>query len=191
MVERLPVTPNSLEDGTDSAQMLLRRIAAGDREAFGALYRRYGPRVAAMVRRKVGAPHLVEELVQDIFIAAWQTAQGYRSDLGEPESWLLGITRHKLQDHWRRLARIAATVGIPSEGPPRGAMPDPAVGLSVAEALRSLSADQCRVIILLYGNGLTCAEAARVLGVPVGTVKSRANAALGRMKAFLSESTPP
>jgi RNA polymerase sigma-70 factor (ECF subfamily) len=127
--------------------------------------------------------------VQDIFVAAWQSAQGYRSDLGDPGLWLLGITRHKLQDHWRRLGRIAETLGLPSTGvASRKPLLQPEVSVSIAQALGTLSFDQRRVIDLIYTAGLTFREASRMLGIPIGTVKSRANTALGKMKAFLSES---
>lgn len=184
----LPISPKYMHEATDTPRLLLQRTAAGDKEAFQALYLRYGPRVTAMVRRRIAEPELAEELVQDVFVAAWQTAQGYRSDLGEPELWLLGITRHKLRDHWRRLGRIAEWAGVPWEQPAVEApLPRPEVRLSIAQALGTLSTEQRRVIDLIYGYGLTFAEAARVLGVPVGTVKSRANAGLGKMKAFLSK----
>src|SRR5262244_3566612 len=106
-----------MHQAIDTPRLLLQRIAAGDKEAFQALYLRYGPRITAMVRSRIAEPEVAEELVQDVFVAAWQTAQGYRSDLGDPELWLLGIARHKLQDHWRRLRRLAewAGVGVPWE----------------------------------------------------------------------------
>jgi RNA polymerase sigma-70 factor (ECF subfamily) len=187
-----PIASKYVNEGMDTPRLLLQRIVAGDKEAFHALYRRYGPRVTAVVRGRIGDPQLTEELVQDVFVAAWESARGYRADLGDPELWLLGITRHKLQDHWRRLGRIAEAVGIAWEGAVQEApTAHPEVRLSIAQALDVLSTEQRRVIDVIYACGLTFTEAARVLGVPVGTVKSRANAALGKMKAFLSESTRP
>jgi RNA polymerase sigma-70 factor (ECF subfamily) len=64
----------------------------------------------------------------------------------------------------------------------------PDAGLSLAEALGRLSANERRVIDLIYTAGLTFREASRMLGIPIGTVKSRVNAALGKMRSFLSES---
>jgi RNA polymerase sigma-70 factor (ECF subfamily) len=184
-----PIAPKYIHEEPDMPRLLLQRIAAGDKEAFHAFYRHYGPRVAAVVRKRVTEPQLAEELVQDIFVAAWQSAQGYRSDLGDPELWLFGIARHKLQDHRRRLGRIAETLGIPSAGtrPDTPVLP-PEVRLSIAQALGRLSVDQRRAIDLIYTAGLTFREASRMLGIPIGTVKSRVNAALGKMKAFLSDS---
>ena len=184
-----PIAPKYLDEEPDMPRLLLQRIAAGDKEAFQAFYRHYGARVMAVVRKRVVEPPLAEELVQDIFVAAWQSAQGYRADLGDPELWLLGITRHKLQDHWRRLRRMADTLGIASTSSAHDVMfLAPETRLALAEALGRLTVDQRRVIDLVYTAGLTFSEASRMLGIPIGTVKSRANAALGKMRAFLSDS---
>src|SRR5262245_31888509 len=171
-----PIAPKYLYGEPDMSRLLLQRIASGDKEAFYAFYRDYGPRVAAFVRKRVPEPQVVEELVQDVFVAAWQSAQGYRSDLGDPELWLFGITRHKLQDHWRQVGRIAETLGIFSTGAANDrSLLSPEIRLSVTQALAVLTVDQRRVIDLIYTAGLTFREASRMLGIPVGTVKSRAN----------------
>src|SRR5262249_16201888 len=120
--------PKYVSEGTDTSGLLLQRTAAGDKEAFHALYRLYGPRVTAIVRKRVAEPRLAEELVQDVFVAAWQSARGFRADRGDPELWLLGITRHKLQDHWRRVRRIAEAVGMLEDREARETlMPNPEV----------------------------------------------------------------
>src|SRR5215469_4275849 len=162
-----------VEGGADD-RVLLARIAAGDREAFRVLYDRYGPRVMAAVRKKVIERDVAEDLVQDVFVAAWRGAAGYRCDLGNPERWLFGITRHKILDHQRRLRRLAAaTVAALSDGDvAETRLPDADRRLSVESALVRLTDDQRRLVGLIYGAGLTFAEAARVLKVPEGTVKS-------------------
>src|SRR5262249_5038204 len=182
-----PRSPKYMVEGTDTPRHLLQRTAAGDKEAFEALYRRYGPRVTAMVRRRIAEPALVEELVQDVFVASWQTAQGYRSDLGDPERLLPGNPRHKLQDHWRRVARIAEAVGIPwPESVVETPRLDPEAQLSIGQALGTLNAEQRRVIDLIYGCGLSFAETARAPGVRRGRVKSGAKGALEKLRAFFS-----
>jgi RNA polymerase sigma-70 factor, ECF subfamily len=72
---------NTVEKGPD-ARRLLQRVAAGDREAFHDFYERYGPRVMAMVRRQLVGRALSEELVQDVFVAVWLGAAGYREEMG-------------------------------------------------------------------------------------------------------------
>jgi len=166
-------------------QRLLERVAAGDREAFQTIYERYGARVVAMVRRQVSEPAVAEELTQEVFVAAWLGASGYRRYLGEPEGWLLGITRHKLLDHCRRLRRMtAAAVVQPGVPEARATLsPDLDRRLSRERALVGLKSDQRQVVDLVYGTGLTFSEAARTLNIPTGTVKSRMNAALTALRA--------
>jgi RNA polymerase sigma-70 factor, ECF subfamily len=179
---------NTVEKGPD-ARRLLQRVAAGDREAFQNFYERYGPRVMPMVRRQLVGRALAEELVQDVFMAAWLGAAGYREEMGSPERWVLGITRHKLQDHWRRMRGLAWAVGSdPDRAWPGSWMPDEHTRLAVEEALAGLPREQRRVVDLIYQWGLTFAETAHALKVPEGTVKSRVHAALLTLRTFFTHS---
>jgi RNA polymerase sigma-70 factor (ECF subfamily) len=169
----------------EEARALVTRIARGDREAFHAFYGNYGGRVMAMIRRRVAARQLAEDLVQDVFVAAWLGAPGYREEMGDPEQWLFGITRHKLQDHWRRMQGLLAAVGVPGDQVQAEApTPDFDLRLAVEEALAGLPAEQRRVLDLIYESGLTFSEAAKALRVPLGTVKSRVHAAMLALRAF-------
>lgn len=180
--------PNFLDGEVDSRR-LLERVAKGDRQAFHAFYDCYGARVMAMVRRQIGMRQLAEEVVQDVFVAAWLGARGYREEMGDPEHWLLGITRHKLQDHWRRLRGLARAMGAHAEQVRLDArMADTDSRLAIEEALSGLPAEQRRLLDLIYQSGLTFSEAARALGVPQGTVKSRVHAALLTLRAFFGRS---
>jgi len=184
-------TPNVVESGAE-ARRLLDRIARGDRDAFQAFYDRYGARVMAKVRRQVAARPLVEELVQEVFVAAWVGVQGYREDMGDPERWLLGITRHKLQDHWRRVRGLVRAVGAHAEQARlETRMPDADLRLALEEALVGLPAEQRRALDLIYQVGLTFAEAAHVLRLPQGTVKSRVHAALLTLRSAFARSGRP
>jgi RNA polymerase sigma-70 factor, ECF subfamily len=170
---------------------MLQRVAEGDREAFHAFYDRYGARVMAMVRRRVVGHALAEELVQDVFVAAWLGAAGYREEMGAPERWLLGITHHKLQDHWRRMRGLARAVGDLDRAGPVSSMASGETRLIVEEALAGLPKAQRRVLDLIYVGGLTFAETAHALKVPVGTVKSRVHAALLGLRAFFRHTGTP
>jgi RNA polymerase sigma-70 factor (ECF subfamily) len=87
MGEPDPVCGPKILDGGVASRELLERVARGDREAFHAFYHSHGARVMAMVRRHVAAPPLAEELVQDVFVAVWFGARGYRDEAGDPERW--------------------------------------------------------------------------------------------------------
>ena len=183
-----PVAPNSCtEEGADD-RLLLERTAKGDREAFRAFYDRCVRRVVAVVRRKVVDPQIVGELVQDVFVAVWSSAPRYRPELGEPEAWLNGLVRNKLADHWRRVRRVGVALGVDLDRLEKvGEVPHCDLRLSLERALGTLTTGQHRVVALVYLSGLTFQEAARALRMPVGTVKSRINAALRSMRAVLEE----
>jgi len=171
-------------DDAPGARRLLERVARGDREAFHAFYERYGARVMAVLRRKVTATGVAAELVQDVFVAVWLGAAHYREESGEPERWLLGIVHHKLQDYWRRQTRALLDQAPPSRRP-EATRSDADNRLAVEEAVGRLSSDQRRMLELIYCEGLTFAETARALCVPLGTVKSRVHAALLALRAFI------
>jgi RNA polymerase sigma-70 factor (ECF subfamily) len=179
-----------LVDAAGSARQLLQRVGRGDRDAFQAFYASYGARVMAMVRRQVVVQQLAEELVQDVFVAVWLGARGYREDMADPERWLLGIARHKLQDHWRRVRGLMVAMGTHAlHAQWEARLPDADLRLAVEEALAGLPVEQRRVVDLIYQRGLTFSETAHALGVPRGTVKSRVHAALLTLRAVFQESS--
>src|SRR5262249_3478263 len=147
MGELKPARWPDLLDAAAGARQMLYRVGRGDRDAFQAFYVNYGARVLAMVRRQVAVPQLAEELVQDVFVAVWLGARGYREDLGDPERWLLGITRHKLHDHWRRVRGLVEAMGSHAvEAQLQARMPDADLRLAVEEALAGLPVEQRRVL---------------------------------------------
>jgi RNA polymerase sigma-70 factor (ECF subfamily) len=184
MGEPDPVLEPKILDGAVDSRELLERVAKGNREAFHAFYHCHGARVMAMIRRHVAAPQLAEELVQDVFVAAWFGARGYRDEMGDPERWLLGIARHKVQDHWRRVQALVRTMHAHVEQTQHATrIADVDLRLAIEEALAGLPVEQRRVLDLIYQGGLTFAETARALRVPQGTVKSRVHAALLTLRA--------
>jgi RNA polymerase sigma-70 factor (ECF subfamily) len=192
MGEPKPASWPGLLDAAAGARQMLYRVGRGDRDAFQAFYVNYGARVLAMVRRQVAVPQLAEELVQDVFVAVWLGARGYREDMGDPERWLLGITRHKLQDHWRRVRGLVEAMGSHAvQAQLEARMPNADLRLAVEEALAGLPVEQRRVLDLIYQRGLTFSETARALGVPRGTVKSRVHAALLALRALFRRSSAP
>jgi RNA polymerase sigma-70 factor (ECF subfamily) len=191
MGELKPASWPDLFDAVSSARQLFERVGQGDRDAFQAIYACYGARVMAMVRRQVVVQQLAEELVQDVFIAVWLGARGYRQDMGDPEHWVLGITRHKLQEHWRQVRRLVMAMGVHArEAKTNARMPDTDLRLAMEEALARLPLEQRSVLDLIYRRGMTFAETAHALGLPRGTVKSRVHAALLTLRHLFERSNP-
>jgi RNA polymerase sigma-70 factor (ECF subfamily) len=170
----------------DADQQLMARVRDGDREAFEALYSRFGSPVMRFLYRLCGERSLAEDLTQDVFLKIWRAAAGWRP-LGQVSTWIFQIAKH----HWwneaakrRRRAPVRGS-SLTGEAPETaGTSPAPPERLArseaaaaVADALAGLSPRLRLVFVLVRLEGVAYAEAARIAGIPVGTVKSRAAAA--------------
>ena len=169
---------------TDEA--LLREIAAGDRAALEVLYRRHVSWLLARLSRRCSDPDLVDQAVQDTFVAVWQSAGRY-GGRGEVGAWIWGIAIRRLIDRlrrnrpylWRRAEREAVEVSAEERvlaGVEHG---------DLGRALDSLSPELRAVLQATVLDGLTTREAARLLGVPTGTVKTRAMRARAQLREAL------
>ncbi|MFI5913247.1 RNA polymerase sigma factor [Dactylosporangium sp. NPDC051541] len=173
-------------DPRDDAR-LLAATADGDRAAFGELYRRHLPWLLARLSRRCASPELVDEVVQDTFVAIWRSA-GKWDGRGEPAAWIWGIGIRRLVDTLRR------------SHPPAGELIEfPGVETSAEEhvllavqygdvgaALASLSPELRAVVQATVLDGLTTREAARLLGIPPGTVKTRMMRARAQLRERLT-----
>ncbi|MCA9773069.1 MAG: RNA polymerase sigma factor [Myxococcales bacterium] len=166
--------------------MLIERIAKGEKDAFRAFYERFAARILGSMLRVTADRETSEELVQEVFLAVWLKAATYRAELGAPEAWLAGIARNKGFDHLRRLQRIGTTIGLEVES-----LAAPSVehradwSIALERATRTLSPEQREAVNLVYGTGHTFQEAARRVGVPTGTLKSRIHTALGVLRSTM------
>jgi RNA polymerase sigma-70 factor (ECF subfamily) len=178
------------QTAADEAE-LLAAVAAGDRGApLEELYRRYGPRLYGLGLRLLGDRGLAEELVQETFVRLWQQAGRFDPHRGSVSAFLFTIARRIAVDLWRRPS------SRPFEPPPPEAVagepgPDPVErvieGLAVRDALQSLSPAHQQVLELSIGQDRKQAEIAALLGIPLGTVKTRAYYALRALKLALQE----
>jgi RNA polymerase sigma-70 factor (ECF subfamily) len=188
----------------DSAQAerderLIAAIASGDRDALGELYDRFSPSLLAVALRMLGSSREAEDVVQDVFLEAWQRARHYDRARGTVRTWLMLRLRSRTLDRIRssrrargisfeELAgstRATASALLPaSEGNTEAALAS-LDGDVLRAALAELPEDQRRVLELGYFSGQSCAEIAAVLSVPIGTVKSRMSRAIAHLRARL------
>jgi RNA polymerase sigma-70 factor, ECF subfamily len=171
----------------DEDDALLRAVAQGDRPALEVLYRRHAPWLLARLRRRCADPGLVEEVVQDTFVAVWRGAGRYRGT-GEVPAWIWGIGIRRLIDRLRR---------TPDAVTRRAAIDDTVVSAEdqvllgvehgdLGEALGRLSPELRAVMQATVLDGLTSKEAATLLGIPEGTVKTRAARARRELREALA-----
>jgi RNA polymerase sigma-70 factor (ECF subfamily) len=174
-------------DVTDSE--LLRAWHGGDRAAGEALFERHYDSVSRFFRNKVPEPM---ELVQRTFLACLEQIDRFRGNASF-RTFLFAIATNLLRKHYRALAgpRGEVELGTVSVEDLRQS---PSRELAVGEekrlllhALRRLSVDQQALLELHYWEQLKVGELAEVLGIPVGTVKTRMRAARQRLEALIEE----
>jgi RNA polymerase sigma-70 factor (ECF subfamily) len=163
----------------DDDDELIARVAGGDDVALRELFSRHAPWLAARLRRLLPAAE-VEDVLQETFLAAWRGANRYRAQ-GAGGGWLWGIARRQAAFLLRRRGPLAAelseTVAVPGEyagDPAREAQWRVDLEAAIATLGSSESAER-EVWELLFVEDRPVAEVADLLGVPQGTVKSRAH----------------
>ena len=170
----------------DGDDVLLRAVAQGDRSALKALYGRHAPWLTVRLSRRCADPGLVEEVVQDTFVAVWRGAGRYRG-AGEVPAWIWGIGIRRLID---RLRRKPAAVLHTDDGVVVASAEDQVLlGVEhgdLGDALQRLSPELRAVVQATVLDGLTTKEAATLLGIPQGTVKTRAARARRELRGALA-----
>ncbi|NED34902.1 RNA polymerase sigma factor [Streptomyces sp. SID8499] len=177
---------------TRSDGELLRRIAAErDRRAFEELYRRYAPWLAARLRGRCADPATVDDVVQETFLAVWRGKAVYRED-GDVAGWLWRIGARRLIDALRgdgargRLRQALARLRHRDEASAEERVLAGVEHGDLAGALTRLSPELRAVLQATVIDGLTTREAAVLLGIPPGTVKTRAMRARKQLREALA-----
>jgi RNA polymerase sigma-70 factor (ECF subfamily) len=175
-----------MDSGPDD-EMLLAAVAGRDMGAFRTLYERHAGWLAIRLARRCNDRDLVADAVQDTFVAVWQKPRGFRGD-GDVAAWLWGIAIRRLVSRLRARSGVAAVWGHPEVAPAA----EDQVLLSVeygdmGQALARLSPEMRAVIQAVVLDGLSAREAARLLQVPVSSVKTRLYRARAHLRAALAE----
>jgi len=166
---------------------LVRRLRAGDMEAFDTLYTRYERRLFGYVQRLGPDPARAEDIFQDVFFTVL-TDRTYQPDKGRFAAWLFTVARHRCHEELRRAERrrkqnqlVAAGSSTSTDGPEilhetrRG----------VHAAMSSLDEHHRQLLLLKQVGELTYKEIATLLGVAEGTIKSRMHEAMKHFRARL------
>ncbi|WP_305788409.1 RNA polymerase sigma factor [Symbioplanes lichenis] len=171
---------------------LVRRVARGDRQAFDEFYRRTSPWLTVRLRRRCADEDVIADVLQETYLAVWRAAGGFAGSAasGSAVGWVWTIAANRLVDAFRRRAR--------HNQPPPVALADPAapaaeeealagrVGQDLELALLRLPADLRLVLRAMVLDGLSVRETSVLLGVPEGTVKTRARRARIALREALS-----
>jgi RNA polymerase sigma-70 factor (ECF subfamily) len=157
-----------------SDEALLQAVADGDRAALQTLYERHAPWLTLRLARRCSDPDLVDDAVQDTFVAVWRSAGRYDAT-GSVGAWIWGIGVRRLIDAIRRRPRREFVSHERVRTEP-SAEEQVLLGVThgdLAGALNRLSPELRTVVQATVLDGLTTREAGRLLGIPAGTVKTR------------------
>ncbi len=184
-----PATIQRVSDPHESDEALLERIGQRDADAFEILYRRYVRAVLGLALRRLGYRGRAEDAVQEAFAAVWRAAQTYRPERGPAAPWLFAVARNSISDRGR--ARREPPMDAPDEPSPEAGPDEQAerswAAFRVHRALELLPAKERELIELAYWSGLSQSEIADLVGIPLGTVKTRTRSALARLADVLEE----
>lgn len=185
------------EEPTPAAEdesMLIACVGAGDRKAFETLFERHHGRVFRFARQMGASPDVAEDITQEVFIALMSCAARFESRLGSVSTFLYGVTRNLLRRQFRlgasrREVGLAALAECPTLAAPGGAHEDLERLETVTrlrEAIAGLPDAYREVVVLCQLHELSYEETARVMGCPIGTVRSRLNRARAVLAGRLS-----
>jgi RNA polymerase sigma-70 factor (ECF subfamily) len=166
-----------------------------DRAAFASLFEYFAPRIKAYMQRSGASEANAEELAQETMLMVWRKAALFDPASAGASAWIFTIARNLRIDAHRRSSRggttEAADVDLEFQVDERP-QPDSQMATSQSEqrirsALAQLSPEQVRVVELSFYEDKAHAEIAQMLGIPLGTVKSRLRLAMNRLRNLLSE----
>ncbi|MFC3997778.1 RNA polymerase sigma factor [Nocardiopsis sediminis] len=192
LFRRAKRAPDYDPDGSDAE--LLAAVGSGETAALEVLHRRHAPWLRARLRYRCSDPDLVDAAVQETFLAVWKNAASFtpRSADGDAGAWIWTIAIRQLISQLRKSANrwLAESDPLPYE-PIGEASAEDLVLLRIEHgplgiALNNLSPELRRALQATILDGLTVREAAQILGVPEGTVKTRVMRAKAKLREQLT-----
>ena len=169
--------------------LILAALERDDRNAFSELVRRHQATVRTVLRRLTrGDAALADDLAQETFVLAWRNLRAFRFE-ARFSTWIYRIAFNAWQSEARK--RREVLLELDDESPPPGSegfdvMPDVAARVDMERAIATLSDGERAAITACYYADLTHEEAAKALGMPLGTVKTHVLRAKAKLKARLA-----
>ena len=188
LADRRP-SPGSPRAADAPDMALVGRVAAGDLQAFEALYRAYQPRLSRFIGLMTSRRTVVEEVLNDTMLVVWRRSDTYNRQC-KVSTWIFAIA-------YRTALKALRHQDDPADAPPADARASDELGpeqqrcdretrAALARALDALSAEQRSVLVLTYFHDLPYAEIAQIVDCPIDTVKTRMFHGRRRLRALLS-----
>ncbi len=185
-------SPEGTADSAADLGALLKQSARGDQQAFAVLYDATAARAYGLAVRVVRDPAQAEEVTQEAFLEIWRSATRFDPAKGSAVSWMLTIVHRKAVDRVRSAeaaTRRDTTYQRQTHEVDRDVTAEAAQASleakRVRHALQQLTAAQREAIELSYFGGYTHTEVASLLGLPLGTAKTRIRDGLIRLRDFI------
>ena len=176
-----------------NANAWIRAIAERqDRAAFVALFAHYAPKVKALLMRTGASAEVAEDIAQESLLVVWRKAPQFDAKRASPSAWIYTIARNLRIDKLRQDKRAKLFADAVAAEPEDSERPDWEYDAlerdqRIHAALRELPDEQFRVVQLSFIEGLPHADIAKVLNLPLGTVKSRLRLAMTKLRNALGE----
>jgi RNA polymerase sigma-70 factor (ECF subfamily) len=173
---------------------LLKRIQRADQRALSSLYDRYAPVFYPFGLRMTGSHELAEDLLQDVFVHVWEKAGSYGQQNGSVYAWMTGVCRAKAMEKIR-LANQKRRGNESERGSARGSSESEqnatasetvvtlkGITEEVRNSLKSLSKLELRLLELSYYEGQSQSDLARMLRIPLGTIKAKMRRGIQKLR---------
>ena len=176
--------------GGQDVDVLVGKVARGDRAAFEELYDQMSSPVYGVARRVVRDPARAEDVSQDVFLDVWRKAPSFDADRGSAKTWIMTIAHRRAVDAVRRNESQKkydgrAVVDEVSHDEPADALIAGEEHGTVRDCLETLTELQLESVRLAYYNGYTYSEVATLLDKPLPTIKTRMRDGLIRLRDCL------
>lgn len=189
-----PATATPAADGRADGPALAERFARREPAAFDCVVRLYGPRVAALARCLLGFADAgsVEDVVQDVFLAAWERAGRFRGD-SSLWTWLTAITLNRCRARWRRRRVSELAMRLLARRPTRSAAAADGraigdeTGRQVREAVAGLPHGLREVVVLYYFEQMPVEQIGQILGASRGAIEVRLHRARAALREALGD----
>jgi RNA polymerase sigma-70 factor (ECF subfamily) len=172
---------------------LLTRVRAREPAALAELYDRFAPAIYAYIYRRVGERQLAEDLAADVFVRALDALQHGRFATASVQAWLYRLAHNRVVDHFRRTSR-APLAPLDDAVPAPDDVPEAARRRRdqawVRAALQRLTDEQQQIIALRFGEGLSAAAAAAMLGKTEDAIRALQHRALAALRRLRREDEP-
>jgi RNA polymerase sigma-70 factor (ECF subfamily) len=172
-------------------KMLIESVASGDKQALEQLFARHSARIYRFVLRITGNAALSEDIVSEVFLEVWRRSGRFEGK-AQVSTWMFAIARNKalqaLRSRWQKPSdEDGAAEVVDSVDDPEAAVHEKSRSIVLRRCLSRLSPIQREIVDLVYYHEKSVAEVAQIVGIPVGTVKTRMFRARSRIAELLAE----